>query len=43
MRLPFLELSGTCREQGQAHGETLKDLIKKIYKFILNGLKKRQS
>ena len=29
MRLPFLELSGTCHEQGQVHGEALKDLIEK--------------
>ena len=29
MRLPFLELSGTCLKQGQVHGESLKDLIEK--------------
>mgnify|MGYP001393994260 CR=1 FL=1 len=29
MRLPFFELSGTCHEQGQVHGEALKDLIEK--------------
>ena len=40
MRLPFLELSGTCREQGQAHGETLKDLIEKNIQIYFERFEK---
>ena len=37
MRLPFLELSGTCLKQGQVHGESLKDLIEKDRKSVVQG------
>ena len=40
MRLPFLELSGTCREQGQVHGETLKDLIEKNIQIYFERFEK---
>jgi len=40
MKLPFLELSGTCREQGQVHGEALKDLIKKNIQIYFERFEK---
>ena len=40
MRLPFLELSGSCYEQGQVHGESLKDLIEKKHRSIFQAVSK---
>ena len=40
MKLPFLELSGTCREQGQVHGEALRKLIEKNIQIYFERFEK---